>query len=178
MTSSAISRNDPVNGTSIRNARDTAHNPAAQCDPRGPGEQLPIALTDDGRILVCGDLYVPDDQPLQRAVVDVQLQAVTVARDLVPLLQGNHRDKEYCESGSNDKRREGGLLAAAGAEVGHPAQSALRPPRTPNQEHRRFLLPGTRRPPRDGITPAEELLEKFHGPWGGSVDPVYKDYAY
>jgi glutamate--cysteine ligase len=29
-----------------------------------------------------------------------------------------------------------------------------------------------------GITPAEELLEKFHGPWGGSVDPVYKDYAY
>jgi glutamate--cysteine ligase len=29
-----------------------------------------------------------------------------------------------------------------------------------------------------GITPAEELLEKFHGPWKGSVDPVYKDYAY
>ena len=29
-----------------------------------------------------------------------------------------------------------------------------------------------------GITPAEELLEKFHGPWGGSVDPVFKDYAY
>jgi glutamate--cysteine ligase len=29
-----------------------------------------------------------------------------------------------------------------------------------------------------GITPAEELLEKFHGPWGGEVDPVFKDYAY
>jgi glutamate--cysteine ligase len=29
-----------------------------------------------------------------------------------------------------------------------------------------------------GITPAEELLEKFHGPWGGSVDPVYTEYAY
>jgi glutamate--cysteine ligase len=29
-----------------------------------------------------------------------------------------------------------------------------------------------------GVTPAEELLEKFHGPWGGSVDPVYKEYAY
>ena len=28
------------------------------------------------------------------------------------------------------------------------------------------------------MTPAEELLEKFHGPWGGSVDPVYKEYAY
>src|SRR3954447_2055181 len=29
-----------------------------------------------------------------------------------------------------------------------------------------------------GITPAEELLEKFHGPWQGSVDPISKDYAY
>jgi glutamate--cysteine ligase len=29
-----------------------------------------------------------------------------------------------------------------------------------------------------GVTPAEELLEKFHGPWGGSVDPVYREYAY
>src|SRR5215470_5382538 len=29
-----------------------------------------------------------------------------------------------------------------------------------------------------GITPAEELLEKFHGPWQGSVDPIYKEYAY
>jgi glutamate--cysteine ligase len=29
-----------------------------------------------------------------------------------------------------------------------------------------------------GITPAEELLEKFHGPWQGSVDAIYKEYAY
>jgi glutamate--cysteine ligase len=29
-----------------------------------------------------------------------------------------------------------------------------------------------------GITPAEELLEKFHGPWQGSVDPIYNEYAY
>ena len=29
-----------------------------------------------------------------------------------------------------------------------------------------------------GITPAEELLEKFHGPWGRSVDPVFAEYAY
>ena len=29
-----------------------------------------------------------------------------------------------------------------------------------------------------GHTPAEELLAKFHGPWGGSVDPVFKEYAY
>jgi glutamate--cysteine ligase len=29
-----------------------------------------------------------------------------------------------------------------------------------------------------GITPAEELLDKFHGPWNGSVEPVFKEYAY
>jgi len=29
-----------------------------------------------------------------------------------------------------------------------------------------------------GVTPAEELLEKFHGPWGRSVEPVFKEYAY
>jgi glutamate--cysteine ligase len=29
-----------------------------------------------------------------------------------------------------------------------------------------------------GITPAEELLEKYRGPWGGSVEPVYTEYAY
>jgi glutamate--cysteine ligase len=29
-----------------------------------------------------------------------------------------------------------------------------------------------------GITPAEELLEKFHGPWNGSVEPIFNEYAY
>lgn len=29
-----------------------------------------------------------------------------------------------------------------------------------------------------GRTPADELLTKFHGPWGGSVDPVFAEYAY
>jgi glutamate--cysteine ligase len=29
-----------------------------------------------------------------------------------------------------------------------------------------------------GETPAEGLLRKFHGEWGGSVDPVFKEYAY
>jgi glutamate--cysteine ligase len=28
-----------------------------------------------------------------------------------------------------------------------------------------------------GLTPAEELLERFHGPWRGSVAPVYDEYA-
>ena len=30
----------------------------------------------------------------------------------------------------------------------------------------------------NGRTPAEELLEKFHGPWRGSIDPVFAEYAY
>jgi glutamate--cysteine ligase len=29
-----------------------------------------------------------------------------------------------------------------------------------------------------GITPAEELLEKYYGPWGRSVDPIFAEYAY
>ena len=30
----------------------------------------------------------------------------------------------------------------------------------------------------EGETPAEELLGKFYGPWGGVVDPVFAEYAY
>jgi glutamate--cysteine ligase len=29
-----------------------------------------------------------------------------------------------------------------------------------------------------GITPAEELLEAYHGRWNGSVEPVFREYAY
>jgi glutamate--cysteine ligase len=29
-----------------------------------------------------------------------------------------------------------------------------------------------------GRTPADDLLEKFHGEWGGTVDPVFTEYAY
>jgi glutamate--cysteine ligase len=29
-----------------------------------------------------------------------------------------------------------------------------------------------------GLTPAEELLAKFHGPWNRSVEPVFEEYAY
>ena len=29
-----------------------------------------------------------------------------------------------------------------------------------------------------GQTPADELLEKYHGAWGGSVEPVFSEYAY
>src|SRR5690349_4823978 len=29
-----------------------------------------------------------------------------------------------------------------------------------------------------GHTPAEEMLQKFNGPWGGSVEPAYQEYAF
>jgi len=29
-----------------------------------------------------------------------------------------------------------------------------------------------------GRTPAEEMLEKFNGPWRGSVEPAYEEYAF
>jgi glutamate--cysteine ligase len=29
-----------------------------------------------------------------------------------------------------------------------------------------------------GITPAEQLLEKYRGPWQGSVEPIFDEYAY
>jgi len=29
-----------------------------------------------------------------------------------------------------------------------------------------------------GTTPAQELLDKFNGPWGGSVEPIYAEQAY
>ena len=29
-----------------------------------------------------------------------------------------------------------------------------------------------------GRTPAEQMLEKFEGPWHGSVEPVYEEYAF
>jgi glutamate--cysteine ligase len=29
-----------------------------------------------------------------------------------------------------------------------------------------------------GRTPAEEMLDKFKGPWNGSVEPAYAEYAF
>jgi glutamate--cysteine ligase len=31
---------------------------------------------------------------------------------------------------------------------------------------------------KSGITPAEEMMLRFDGEWGGSVDPLFKEYAY
>ena len=29
-----------------------------------------------------------------------------------------------------------------------------------------------------GVTPAEEMLAKYHGEWNGSVEPIFTEYAY
>jgi glutamate--cysteine ligase len=29
-----------------------------------------------------------------------------------------------------------------------------------------------------GRCPAQEKLEKFHGPWGGKIDPLFTEYAF
>ena len=43
---------------------------------------------------------------------------------------------------------------------------------------RRAICGRCRRSSARGITPAEELLEKYHGPWNGSVEPIFDEYAY
>ena len=43
---------------------------------------------------------------------------------------------------------------------------------------RRAICGRWRRAIARGITPAEELLEKFHGEWNGSVEPIFEEYAY
>jgi glutamate--cysteine ligase len=45
------------------------------------------------------------------------------------------------------------------------------------QDETRYLRPIQEYVAR-GITPAEELLAKFHGAWDRSVDLVFKEYAY
>jgi len=45
------------------------------------------------------------------------------------------------------------------------------------QDETRYLRPIQEFVAR-GITPAEELLERFHGEWQESVEPVFREYAY
>jgi glutamate--cysteine ligase len=45
------------------------------------------------------------------------------------------------------------------------------------KDETRYLDPLDERVARGG-TPAQDLLDKYHGPWRGSVDPIYTDEAY
>jgi len=46
-----------------------------------------------------------------------------------------------------------------------------------SKDETRYLDPLDERVARGG-TPAQDLLDKYHGPWRGSVDPIYTDEAY
>ena len=46
------------------------------------------------------------------------------------------------------------------------------------QQDEAIYLDGLRDSLDRGKTPAEDMLEAFHGRWNGSVDPLFKDYAY
>jgi glutamate--cysteine ligase len=45
------------------------------------------------------------------------------------------------------------------------------------EDERRYLAPIHEHLSR-GITPAQDLLQKYHGAWHGSVDPLFDEYAY
>jgi len=45
------------------------------------------------------------------------------------------------------------------------------------EDERRYLQP-IQEYLRRGITPADELLQKFHGEWQGSLAPAFQEYAY
>ncbi|HET6518227.1 MAG TPA: hypothetical protein VFG47_00190, partial [Geminicoccaceae bacterium] len=45
------------------------------------------------------------------------------------------------------------------------------------QDERQFLT-ALRAAAGSGLTPAEEKLALFHGRWGGTVDPIFTEFAY
>ena len=68
-------------------------------------------------------------------------------------------------------------LARRDAGAGARRPRAARPQGPEGHDETQYLAPLEESVER-GITPAEELLEKFHGPWNGSVEPIFDEYAY
>ena len=71
-----------------------AANPDGRCDdrPGAGGDQFSGSVIDDGRVLISGDLYVPEDQPVPRGVIWAlfgyeQVTAILIEYDM-PLRKG------------------------------------------------------------------------------------------
>ncbi len=108
--------------------------------------------------------------------------SLEAAWDLVKDWTAEERQKlrdEVPKLGFKAKIRASSVLDLAKATLAMAERGLVRRRRTDEAGHdeTRYLQPIQDYVAR-GITPAEELLEKFHGPWGGSVDPAFKDYAY
>ena len=81
-------------------------------------------------------------------------------------LQGGNRQPQRASRWR--RRRCGSARAGSRAASGSTATAATR----------RAICGRWKKSIARGITPAEELLEKFHGEWDGSVEPIFEEYAY
>lgn len=115
-----------------------------------------------------GLLY--DDDALDaawRLVRDFTREERHALRDGVP----KHALKLPFRGGSvRDLAREALKIAAHGLE--------RRARRNARGEDERIFLAPLLEIVETGKTPAEDKLERFHGPWQGSVDPVFREFAY
>jgi glutamate--cysteine ligase len=118
--------------------------------------------------LWAGLLY--DDDALDAAwnlVRDFTREERHALRDGVP----KHALKLPFRGGSvRDPAREALKIAAHGLE--------RRARRNARGEDERIFLAPLLEIVETGKTPAEDKLERFHGPWQGSVDPVFREFAY
>jgi len=129
----------------------------------GPWRRLPSLsaywvglLYDDGALAACWELVKPwtagERQKLRDDVPKLGFKAKIGNRDVFALAQETLR---LCAQGLARRKR----LDRNG------------------RDETRYLRPLEESIAR-GITPAEELLAKFHAEWGGTVDPIFEEYAY
>jgi glutamate--cysteine ligase len=129
----------------------------------GPARRLPAMpaywaglLYDDGSLDAAWDLVkdwtAEERQKLRDDVPRLGFQARIRG---IPVLELARQTLSLAENGLARRRRLG--------REGH--------------DERQYLAPLQESVDR-GMTPAEELLEKFEGPWRGSVEPLFTEYAY
>jgi glutamate--cysteine ligase len=109
-------------------------------------------------------------------------EALAAAWDIVKDWNGQERQKlrdDVPRQGFKAEIRGRSLLALARQTLALAENGLARRRRfdAGGHDETRYLRPLQEFVARN-ITPAEELLERFHGPWDGSVEPLYREYAY